>query len=197
MLEADRQTIFLKGPIATSQSVRILANGSVYIPPQGTGSSASLSTTLGPFDIQNCVGVRGDGNEVLTLTSAAGSATVRLPMGPRVNLEDVKNLLLMEASHIITCSETSGAFVLTENKEIGSLSTLTLSGKGADSLGFVQKRAMGRQVYPPWVLVGRPNQLPTLSATGAPQDNPPLKTPLPSPSPTPLPLLSVLGVWGH
>ena len=166
----DRQTMFLSGPVGSLESVRISVNG-VFVPPEGYYSIASLTSARGPYRIENCVGTKGSDNELLTITTERGSVTVTLPVGPRVELAHVKKALVLGASSLVSCEETNGAITLKESNAKGAGSYVLVSGKGADSLGFLQRKSVGKLIYPPWQFLSRPNELPTLSATGAPQQN--------------------------
>ena len=132
--------------------------------------------------MENCIGTKGTGNETLTITTSTGAATITLPTGPRVLLSAVKKEIILGASALVSCDESNSSIVLTDKNETGELSIMTLSGRGAKSLGFSQMKASGRRVYPGWALLSRPNNLPNLSASGAPQVNtaryPYFRTPL-------------------
>ena len=166
----DKRSMFLRGPVANNQSVLVSANG-IYVPPTGYHSLPSVSTATGPFKIQNCVGTSGGGNEALTVTTLSGSVALSLPVGPRVSLAKVKRTLVLGASGLFSVSEKHGTLVLTGLGETGSKSYIQVSGKGAASLGFSQLKSRGREVYPPWSLNARPNQLPTWGGTGIVQQN--------------------------
>jgi len=111
------------------------------------------------------------GNE-LTVTTEVGTATVSLPEGERVPISKIKTFLELSAvNDLVTVGEMNGYLLLTEKGNVGRSASITVGGKGAIALGFVQMRAMGKEVLPPWGLLAIPNQLPTLRASGAPQEN--------------------------
>lgn len=171
-LDADLRSITTKASVAGSQLARVYANvtshvssaepttGADYatqyvIPPSGLHSQARLKgSTAGPFRIRGCVsegGVTVDSN-VITITGSGETATFRLPTGTRVVANDIAKLFRNTLTTIVVGVE-DGHLVLIDTANIGKESWVKVTGRGAEALGFVQKGARGRQVFPGWSLV--------------------------------------------
>ena len=129
-LASDRQTMFLRGPVANNQSVRILINESFYTPPQGTYSRAKLfSSKQSPYRIATCVEDFGPAGNELTITTGEGSVTLSLPTGERVFIPTIKSFIeLSEANSLVSVSSENGNLSFTEKGNTGSDSYIHLSG---------------------------------------------------------------------
>jgi len=151
-LGSDRQTMALKASVANSSGVLLLANDQTYIPRRGVSYPASLNAAYaGSYRIERCSGRLGAANNDITITTNAGSVTVSLPTGNRVQIEDVIRVL-KTTTQLVSPSSLKGVLVFTETAEVGPPSFIRVSGKGSDALGFQQKGMRGREGYPPWNL---------------------------------------------
>lgn len=151
-LGADRRSLITKAPVANVDSVFILANDKEYIPPEGLYSSASISSSRpGPYQIQKCVGVSGPLGNVLEISTSAGYVSIDLQTGERLTVSQIENQL-RSATDIVIPSSDNGTLVLTDAGNPGLESFIRVSGTGADSLGFTQKGARGKEIYPSWTL---------------------------------------------
>lgn len=167
-ISGDRQSLFTRAPVGNQTSVRVLANDSQYIPPEGLASQASLSAnTPGPYRILKCQGTVGSGGNLLSLQTKSGSAQVALPVGDRVPLQEVlRTLRASPAFSLLNIADREGSLVLTDLNWAGPESFVRVSGGGAASLGFVQTGARGAQVYPSWSLVAKPDPFPGVRPPG-------------------------------
>jgi len=168
-LESDRRSLLPRAAIANVTLVRILANNEYYLPPDGLYSQAILlGSVSGPFVITGCVsesGVTVDSN-VMTVTSSTESHTVRLPTGQRVTTDALVRFLRGVFSEIVV-SNDNGYLAFADVANIGRESRITVSGRGAEAVGFLyQKAARGQQVYPGWVLDYRTDILPMVNRNG-------------------------------
>lgn len=155
-LSADRQTLPTKGPIASVDSVFLLANDRDYLPPSGLFTVATLAANRkGPFRIQNCVGAN-----TLVIHTRRAMDTVALPDGDAVPIERVLQAIRLATNTVLATNE-NGALVLTENADPGPESMIRVSGGAATALGFDQMGSRGREVYPPWQLDTYYDILPT------------------------------------
>lgn len=144
-------------------SVRILANDSVYIPPSGLDSQATLTSgSAGPYRVEQCQGTTGPDGNLFTVTTGSGSASVRLPQGTRVPLAQVQRALRLSAiNDLVLVGDTNSSLTLVERQDAGPSSFIRVSGEGATALGFRQTGARGQHVYPPWNLIARESVFPT------------------------------------
>jgi len=82
-------------------------------------------------------------------------------------LERVQRALrLSPVNDLVGISERNNSLSLIERTDAGPPSFIRVSGKGADALGFLQKRSRGAHVYPPWNLVARDDVFPTTRVNG-------------------------------
>lgn len=161
-LGADRRSLKTKGPVANAGSVRVLVNNQFYVPPEGLHTPADLLSSVGPFNISQCEGLRGPDANLLVVTASGGTVSVRLPEGPRLSAEEVaRSLRLSRLTSIVSVSVQGGALLLRDNQQVGVNSMVRVRGDGATLLGFEQKGARGRQLYPGWRLVAEPSVIPT------------------------------------
>lgn len=170
-LGADFRSLPTKAPVAGSQLARVYANvtsqvsntspetGADFatryiIPPSGLHSQARIKgSTAGPFRIRGCASENGltvDTN-VVTISGSGETATFRLPTGSRVGAETLAKLFRNTLATIAVGVE-NGRLVLVDTAEIGKRSWIKITGRGAEAIGFVQKGARGRQVFPGWTL---------------------------------------------
>lgn len=167
-LAADRQSLFTKAPVANQSSVRVLANDSQYIPPEGLLSQASISASVpGPYRILKCEGTTGLLGNLFVVQTKSGTVEVALPVGERVSLQDIlKALRASPLFNLVSISDKEGSLVLTDLNWAGPESFVRVSGQGAGFLGFRQTGARGAQVYPPWSLAAKPDPFPGVRPPG-------------------------------
>lgn len=154
--------------MSNQSSVRVLANDSQYIPPEGLASQASLSAfTPGPYRIQKCQETVGSGGNLLSVQTKSGTAQVVLPVGDRIPLLEVTRLLRASPVFgLVNIADQEGSLVLTDVNWAGPQSFVRVSGQGATALGFRQTGARGVQVYPSWNLVAKPDPFPGIRPPG-------------------------------
>ena len=150
-LESDRRSLLPKGPIASSNVVRILANDEVYIPSGGLYAQAQVvGSVSGPFRIAAC-------DRTFTVRSSTETATFELPTGNRVATDTLVNLFRNRLADIAV-EVVRGHFVFTDAATAGLGSSILVSGSAAAALGFADQRgARGRQLYPGWGLASAPS----------------------------------------
>lgn len=152
----DRRSLVTKAPISNSNSVRILVNNSLYVPPSGLESQAELFSGKGPFRIRPCFGLSGPDANVFSVTTSAGSLTVSLPVGDFVNATRIVEFLRSSGADSIALVEAKGQNVsIIDSQSSGRKSFVRVSGGAVEALGYGQKSARGRVIYPPWVLEAR------------------------------------------
>lgn len=149
-LGADRRSMVTRSPIASTNSVRVLANDEVFIPPAGLYSQALLvGDAQEPFYISDC-------DRTLTISASTCTTTVRLRPGSggAVFAADVARDLSTGLPDV-SVRVVDGHLVLEDYGLLGPSSRLMVRGPAASHLGFgVQRGASGTQVYPGWRLVG-------------------------------------------
>lgn len=167
-LAADRRSVTTRAPISGAASVRLLVNDAVYVPAGGLYSQAVLTSSMAaPYRIERCRGTVGPDGNLFTVTTGTGSASVRLPEGSRLTLEQVRRALrLSPINDLVVVTDLNGALSLVEANDAGPTSFVRVSGRGAESLGFIQVGARGQEVYPPWELLSRSDINPTTIPTG-------------------------------
>lgn len=160
---ADRRSLIPVSPIGGAGSVRILMNDTVYVPPGGLFSQASLASgSPAPYKIQRCVDLVGPKGNELSISTPLGAVTVALPEGRRVALADIQRVLkLSPANALVVVGEKNGALSLTDRSLAGVASFVRVSGNAAASLGFKQTGARGRQIYPGWGIIAKPSTYPS------------------------------------
>lgn len=166
-LGADQRSLTTRAPVASANSVRIMANNEMYISPGGVHSQASLSGGIGPYRIEKCVGTLGPEGNLLTITASGGTVVVTLPIRARITVANlVRHLKLTTAAALVSIAEVNNALVLTDVNRIGAESFVRVSGDGADALGFTQRGTRGKEIYPGWELVARRDVLPSAGLRG-------------------------------
>ena len=183
-LGADKKSLSTRAPVASANSVRILVNNQVYVPPGGLYSKAILSGSVGPYRIEKCVGFAGPEGNTLTVTASQGTVTVDLPVSQRLSVDRlVRALKLTPLDDLVGITSVNGSVTFTDNHATGPESVVKVGGDGADSLGFVQRGTRGREVYPGWTLVSRQDVLPSADLRGlfpVPARYPRFKKPVPN-----------------
>lgn len=149
-LAGDRRTLVPKAPVASSGTVRILANDEVYIPRGGLFSQAQITgDTSGPFRIADC-------DTAFTVTSSTETVSFVLPTGARIEAEAIAKILRGKLTQVVV-EVIRGRLVLTDAGSYGLSSYVLVGGPAAPSLGFkVQYGAKGRKIYPAWELASMP-----------------------------------------
>jgi hypothetical protein len=167
VLGADRRSLQTRAPVANASSVRVLVNNEVYVPSTGLYSQALLQARSGPYRIARCTGVLGpDANEI-TVTSSQGTVTLSLPLGKRIKTADLERALkLTPLKDIVTITSRNNAIAFGDAATTGPQSFVRVSGKGVDALGFTQRGARGRELYPAWRLVARRDVYPSTTPRG-------------------------------
>ena len=167
VLGVDRRSLQTRAPVANAPSVRVLVNDQTYVPPGGLSSQALLQARSGPYRIERCTGVLGpDANEI-TVKSSQGTVTLSLPLGKRVKVSDLERALkLTPLNDIVTITTRNNAIAFGDAATTGPQSYVRVSGKGVDALGFTQKGARGRELYPGWRLVSRRDVFPATTPRG-------------------------------
>lgn len=168
-LGADRRSMLTRGPVSGAASVRVLVNDSIYVPPSGLLSPAALtSAKTAPYTIERCVGVVGPDGNLFEVRTGSGSVSVRLPEGARLSLEAIVRFLRSSpVATLVDVEGSDGRLSLEERNRVGKESFISVSGRGADSLGFqAQKGARGATVYPGWDVVSREDVNPTTNPFG-------------------------------
>lgn len=150
-IAADRQWLYSKSPIGSTNTVRVLANNEYYIPSSGLYSQAQLIGEFGgPFRIDSCT-------NQLVVQSSSETATISLPTG-LVDVNTVVRFLVGALSDVAVEVVSGNRILLTDTSAIGAESFLRLSGTAAAAVGFrSQKGAKGKMVYPPWGIIGSEN----------------------------------------
>lgn len=166
-LGSDQKSLITRAPVSSANSVRIMVNNEMYVPPGGLYSQATLSGAVGPYRIENCVGFAGPNGNTLTVTASQGTVTVSLPTSKRVSAEVlVRHLRLTDLQTLVSVNVVGGSVTFTDIHATGRRSTVSVKGDGATALGFVQRGARGKEIYPGWTLVSRSDVLPTTAPRG-------------------------------
>jgi len=154
-LATDRRSLLVRQPVASHNSVRVLANDEFLIPQFGLFSQAQLtSRSSGPYNIPL-------NENDLTISSRSETVSLLLPTGPRVETDLLVQTINTEADTIFA-ENSNGHLVLTETGALGRDSLIRTDGRARTPLGFdVQRQVLGRQVYPGWRL--EPREDPSLT----------------------------------
>jgi len=167
VLGSDRRSLVTKAPVANARSVRVLINNETYVPPTGLASQALLTAGPGPYRIERCTGVLGPDANQITVSSSVGSITIDLPLGKRIKAADLERSLKLTAlNDYVTITVRNNAIAFGDSNTTGPRSFVRVSGKGAGALGFTQRGARGREIYPGWDLVARRDVLPSTAPRG-------------------------------
>lgn len=167
MLGSDQKSLITRAPVSAANSVRIMVNNQTYVPPGGLYSQAVLSGAVGPYRIERCEGFAGPDGNSLTVTASQGTVTIPLPVSPRIRADRLARALrLTDLEALVGISVVNGAVTFTDLHATGPQSVVRVTGDGADALGFVQRGARGREIYPGWTLVARQDVLPSADLRG-------------------------------
>lgn len=149
-LSSDRRGIVTKYPIAAKGTVSVLINDEFFVPQRGLSSRAVLrSAQSGPYRI-------GKYEDELTVSNFDSSFTVTLPRGLRVPTEDLVDLFNRRfkesGEQFLYATTISGFLIFYDTSSSGGKSRVMISGSAAHTLGFHQRGAKGKVLYPSWVL---------------------------------------------
>lgn len=151
-LGVDRRSMRLRQPIASSNQVRITANG-VSIPKEGLRVSATLKNRqTGPFRVTTAT-------STFEISNRLGSVSVSLQTGTSVQSSEILRSIQIAVGDFPVHVELDsfGVLTLEDQFEKGPSSFLRVSGAALETLGFdFQTRAKGRLVYPSWSLIEAP-----------------------------------------
>lgn len=158
----DRVSLDTRQPVALAGSVRIMVNDGFLIPPSGLKSPALLhSTQSGPFDLV-------ENEDTITIETSGGSFTLSLGVKDTVrwDADTIIKKLLTAGFNIGEVEAINGHLLFTDTTSVGEDSMVRVSGTAAAALGFGdpaknnwQYQARGKQVYPGWKLVLRPDEI--------------------------------------
>ena len=166
-LGEDQKSLVTRAPVASANSVRIMVNNEMYVSPAGLSSQAVLPGGAGPYRIEKCVGTGGADGNMLTVEASAGTVTVELPVTARIRPSKLLRFLKLSALQgVVAITVRNNAITLRDINQIGARSFVRVSGDGADALGFVQRGARGRSVFPGWTLASRKDVNPSAAPAG-------------------------------
>lgn len=162
-LGSDRRSLLTRQPVAGSNTVRIMANDEVFIPPGGLQVPAALyGTGSGPFDIIA-------GEDELVVTTSAGTQTFKLKVtSTRVRMTAVQVIasFLRDGLSVAQAEDVHGHLLFVDPYALGTTSFVDVRGTAAAALGFgaagvngFQRRAIGKSLYPGWRLFTRPDEI--------------------------------------
>jgi len=163
-LEADRQSLLIRQPIATLGTVLIMMddNPDLFVPRNGLGSVALLSSSVsGPYDIRP--------NEDTLIVEASGG-THTLSFGARTIIrrttDQIVRIIQQANWTYASVTNDNGYLVFADPNKTGSGAFVKVRGSVAGSLGFGQPyisdrqwAAYGRELYPGWDLYKRPDEI--------------------------------------
>jgi hypothetical protein len=166
-LGADKRSLNTRAAVASANSVRIMVNNEVYVPPAGLYSRAVLSGGRGPYRIERCVGTKGPDGNLLTVTTSAGTVSINLTPASRISAKKLQRLLkLSTVNNIAALRVVNEAITFVDTNNVGGESFVRVSGDGATALGFQQRGARGSMLYPGWVLASKSDVLPSALLVG-------------------------------
>jgi hypothetical protein len=163
----DNRSLTTRAAVASTNSVRIMVNNEVYVPPAGLYSFAELQGSRGPYRIEKCVGTGGPDGNLLVVTASGGTVNIDLPTSQRISAKKLLRLLKLSAlNNLVTLKVVNGAITLVDNNNVGGESFVRVSGDGATALGFHQRGARGTMLYPGWTLASQPDVFPSAAPVG-------------------------------
>lgn len=150
----DRRSLNVRQPVANLESVIIRANG-VLVPSSGLSAPAEVVAAFsGPYNLTKC------GNQ-LVVSNRTQTATIKLPSGMRVTTDKMVETIrsaLLNSGVGIEVSSVNGVLKFKDLSEKGTSSRIRVSGDAVTALGFEkQYQSRGKQLYPGWELVDRPD----------------------------------------
>lgn len=167
-IDADRRSLLCRQPVASGGTIRILVNDEFFLPQSGLYTPAVLRAAVsGPYDII-------EGEDVLTVTTSAGSQTVSFGVANSVNrmtATDVVTFLTKVSFTIAQVTAENGHLVFADVNRVGPDSYVKVSGLSAKALGFGgpwlngaeanyrQWSSRGVMLYPPWRMHTRPDEI--------------------------------------
>ena len=149
-LSEDRRGLVTRYPIAAKGTVSILVNDEYFIPQRGLASRAVLrSGQSSPYRVSKY-------EDELTIANQDSSFTVKIPRGLRVPVSDIVELcnktFKSNGEQFIFATSVSGFLVFYDVASSAGRSRITVSGSATNTLGFKQRGAKGRVLYPSWIL---------------------------------------------
>lgn len=166
-LDSDQRSLITRAPVASANSVRIMVNNEMYVPPAGLSSQAVLQGGTGPYRIEKCTGTLGPDGDLLTVEASAGTVTVELPTSLRLSPDQlIRHLKLSDLKGLVEVGKVGAALAFRDSNQIGGESFVRVSGDGADALGFLQRGARGRKIFPGWTLASRQDVNPSAAPAG-------------------------------
>lgn len=167
-LDADRRSLPCRQPVASGGTIRILVNDEFFLPQGGMYTPAVLrSAVSGPYDLI-------EGEDVLTVTTSAGSQTVTFGITNSVNrlsADAVVTFLNKVPFTVAQVASENGHLVFADVTKVGPDSYVKVSGSAAKALGFGgpwlngteanyrQWSTRGIMLYPPWRMHTRPDEI--------------------------------------
>jgi hypothetical protein len=158
----DRRSLDTRQPVAGAGTVQILVNDDTLVPSTGLKSFASLYSTLsGPFDLT-------ENETTLTIETSTGSFTTTLNVRgvERWSTDKVVKQFLTAGFSIGVVENINGHIAISDTNTVGVDSKVRVSGSLAAALGFGdpakngwQYQARGKDIYPGWKLVIRPDEI--------------------------------------
>lgn len=158
----DRRSLDTRQPVGGAGTVQILANGTTPIPSSGLKSFASLySSQSGPYTLV-------ENEDEITIQTSEGSFTVSLGVKGRIRKSADLIVQSLKASALsnVVLENIGGHLAITDGNQVGTGSFVKVTGSAAAALGFgdpkkngLQYRAQGKEIYPPWELVVREDEI--------------------------------------
>lgn len=159
---ADRRSLDTRQPVGGAGTVQILVDDTFLVPSSGLKSFASLySSESGPYNLV-------ENEDTLTIQTSAGSVTVTLGVTGKVrwSADKVIQVLQSKGYDLAVLENIDGHLAITDGNEVGASSFVRVSGSAAAGLGFgdpkknsLQYRAQGKEIFPPWELVIREDEI--------------------------------------
>lgn len=156
-LDGDRVSLPTRQPIASSGSVQISINNSRFLPSSGLFSSAKIvSAFSGPYNIPQ-------GLNSLRVITATENMAIPLPVGSRVLTDQVVTTIRSADPKTFSVENDNGFLRIREIAHVGIDSVLFIKDDATAALGFTQQSgSRGRQIYPGWKLIKRPDTITNL-----------------------------------
>lgn len=158
----DRRSLNTRQPVAGAGTVQILVNDTTRIPSAGLKDFASLySTQSGPFDLT-------ENEATLTIETSSGAFTTTFAVRgtERWGTSRVVTQLLTNGFLGGVVENVNGHLAITDSRTVGVDSKVKVHGPMASALGFGdplkngwQYQVHGKEVYPGWRLVVRPDDI--------------------------------------
>jgi len=143
-----------KMPLATQGFVGVMVNNSLSIPSGGLFSFARLNSfTKGSYYVL-------ENEQDLTIYSSGETVSITLPAGQLLSAQEVADLI-NTASVTIKAVSNNEHLQLWDRNLAGGGSYIEVAGGSLTRLGFKQRGATGKMLYPGWHLHTPPDELTT------------------------------------